>query len=408
MNFPINGALTPPLHNKFSFRENVGKTLDRIYSAFIYIPLRLLNLILKIKHIAAKRLAPAPLIAPSPNSSQVSAKFQKTNTDQTKIKKGIGIDLLQPRPDALPKPPQSKSPEIKAIGDGTSEGNATSEIDSKTKSPEIKTIGDGTSEIDSKISVQTQSNELLVIAIAKEEEVEIVKVSPTIIDVPDDGNCLLYAMAIGLRKKYANNLEIQSKLQWEVDPQHLIGSLSKKADFLEAPGKKLREEAGDYLEKNQSNDDIMLALMEGIGSHLEVTQRKLNEEKSLIPILLTDIEILKKEVQTLSKINEFDTKMKHLKTVEESIEYQNQNMPNEDDLQGYIDITKKDRVYCGVAQLLALSKEYNVPTRVLYNFGTENQYEQIFNEEVNLDQNPPLPILTLAHVNGNHFQFLDD
>ena len=73
---------------------------------------------------------------------------------------------------------------------------------------------------------------------------------------------------------------------------------------------------------------------------------------------------------------------------------------------GYIDITEKDKVYAGIAQALALSKEYNVPVRVLNFYGTAHEYPQLFNEQP--DKQPSPPVITIAHVNGNHFQFIDD
>lgn len=229
-----------------------------------------------------------------------------------------------------------------------------------------------------------------------------------IIDVPDDGNCLLYAMGIGIRKKYAAYPEIQAKLQWEVDVKHLSVNLHKAKDLLEFPGKQLRRQASQYLEQHKTNDEITLSLIEGISSHLDVAKRKLREEEDLVPILMMDIEKLQDKTQTPIVKNQLVEKRKHLEIVQDSICYQKANMPAEADFQGYIDITKKDRVYCGVAQLFALSKYYGIPVSVLYNYGKASQHEQIFNAEVNTGRSDPLPILTIAHVNGNHFQYVND
>ena len=123
---------------------------------------------------------------------------------------------------------------------------------------------------------------------------------------------------------------------------------------------------------------------------------------------MMDIEDLENRSQTQLVKEQLKEKRKHLDIVQESIEFQSSNMPNEDDLQGYIDMTKKDHVYCGIAQLFALTKKYNIPSRVLYNYGKDNEYEQVFNHEANKIGKPTLPILTVAHINGNHFQFVDD
>lgn len=235
------------------------------------------------------------------------------------------------------------------------------------------------------------------------------KEKSALINVPDDGNCLFYALAVGLRKKYSNYPGIQKKLDWDIDPNELKGSLYKSAELLKGPGKKLRKEAATYLEQNFFEEQVSLAIFEGRESYLEYAKKKLNEEEALAAILFADIDQLsQRKPQTKITQEQTAQKQQQLNATLCSITFGRENMPEEGDQSSYINLTKRDKVYCGIAQLLAISKEYNIPIRVLYQYGKPGQTEQIFNQEVEQNTPSPLPILTIAHVNNNHFQFLDD
>ena len=56
-------------------------------------------------------------------------------------------------------------------------------------------------------------------------------------DVPDNGNCLFYALAVGLKKKYIQDKVIQEKLSWEARPDQLTGNLKTAVDLLDPAGK---------------------------------------------------------------------------------------------------------------------------------------------------------------------------
>ncbi len=235
--------------------------------------------------------------------------------------------------------------------------------------------------------------------------------APHAIDVPDDGNCLLYAIGVGLRTKYADYPEYQNKLNWNISTEQLeevftTSKLTEEGDpssklereqakkhlvkLLEVPGKQLRQQAADYLKQHLTDDDVLLALFDGVRSHIDITKKKLDEERSMT-LLLEEQE-------------DFD----NLALAMQSIEQQEANMLQEDDLESYIKMTENDHVYCGIPQLFALCKFYDIPIRVLYKYGKADQYAETYNEQVNEGRESRLPTLTVAHVNDNHFKFIKD
>jgi hypothetical protein len=266
------------------------------------------------------------------------------------------------------------------------------------------------------------------------------------IRVPADGNCLFYSLGIGLRKKYMNYPEIQGKLQWDVNPEQLKGDLSQAKKLLEHPGNRLREQAALYLQQHQHEVNIIGALIDGISSHNEAENRKIiNDEKSAFEsfkILMDGIEEslkenennLKTTIQGMENLSQDDDMQKVmtqqleiflgniqdlykqiqeanniLKIKQDSINSRRDKLVNDNDFQKYIEITKKkdeeEQVFCGIAQLLALSKEYDIPVRIYYPYEPE-PYSQIYNEEAHTERQ--LPILSIHHSGGNHFDVVDD
>lgn len=233
-----------------------------------------------------------------------------------------------------------------------------------------------------------------------------------IVDVPANGNCLLYAIGIGLRKKYADYPDIQEKLQWNISPEQLeeifiSSKLTEGADparqlereqaakhltnLLEAPGKRLRQQAADYLKNHLTDEDVSLALLDGIPSHINAAKEKLERERELTVLLQEKEEDFENLVITLN-----------------SIDLQEAHLPKEEDVEGYIKMTENDHVYCGIPQIIALCKIYNIPIRVLYKYGKADQCAETYNEQANEGRSSPLPILTIAHVNNNHFKLIND
>lgn len=223
------------------------------------------------------------------------------------------------------------------------------------------------------------------------------------INVPDDGNCLHYAIAVGLAKKYHNNPEIQAKSQWLAPLDKLTGDLRNKANLLKEPGATLRHQAAEYLEKNHTNDEVAFALMEGVWSHLEVASRKIDEEEAVIPILENDIRELEKRPKSPLIAKQMQQKLEQVQIKQESIALQKKRLPSENNLREYIELSKEDRFYCGAPQVLALAKYYGIPIRVVYHSQNPNikPHEQIFNGQ---NQSPTL--ITLVY-RENHFKYLD-
>lgn len=238
--------------------------------------------------------------------------------------------------------------------------------------------------------------------------------APTVMNVPDDGNCLFYAFGVGLRKKYADNPDIQAKLQWDVAPELLTGDLSKAKELLKTPGDRLRAQAAAYLEAEQRLEEgqrdfrIQMALFEGLESHSSVANRKIRDEEGMIKLIETEIRTLSREVQTDDVKAQLQQKNDQLKAIRESIASQKNSLLPEGDYNGYIQATKQDHVYCGIAQILALSKEYQIPVCVIYDYGTTHARPETYNAECNDGRVSPLPALTIAHVNRNHFKFFND
>jgi hypothetical protein len=418
--------------------QKIGNALGRVFSALLSIPLTLIPLVRKIALLASERISHlSPQHKKDPISSEVSNNHVSPDLGDL-FHDTLDVDQkLKNSPDPLKAPQMEEDEEI----------SPDSEIDESPQSPVKEHVGSqqiGKKVADAEINFdeeieeieefeeepikespvqdspikenpeakKQQSSEASPIAPAQEKAKVVVK--PTVIDVPDNGNCLFYALAVGLRKKYMNNTAIQEKLNWSAKPDQLTGNLKTAVDLLDPPGKKLREQAAAYLKEHLVDEEIMLALMEGVGSHIEVAQRKINEEEDALPFAREEVENLEKELRSLpnqssSYAGTLKQRIKENKDLiekkEQSIQFLRDNLPNEDDLPGYIDITEKDKVYAGIAQALALSKEYNVPVQVLNFYGTPHEYPQLFEQA---DKQSQPPIITIAHVNGNHFQFVDD
>lgn len=187
----------------------------------------------------------------------------------------------------------------------------------------------------------------------------------TIIDVPDDGNCLFYALSLGLGDRVDVNPEYFSSLKKE-----------ERANYLKNAADRLRKEAADYLETPTGDRiTLILAMMEGVGSYQEALNNQLEEKKQVVELLEQeeghDLETLKKEIEDLQQ--KVDADMSDAE---------------------YIADSRQNGFYCGTPQILALSHLYKVPISVETDDGV-NVYGQ--------GEGPPLRI---AYVNGNHFQWI--
>lgn len=223
------------------------------------------------------------------------------------------------------------------------------------------------------------------------------------IDMPDDGNCLFYTFSTGIRKKYHTIPAIQDKLKWEINPNELTGDLSKKADLLKEPASNLRQQAADFLTKNQDDEMVMMALFGAIDEHNPNVQRRIQDLESLTVVLLQDIEDLQNMPQTKDTQTQLNQKIIHLDAVQKAIEKENQNLVEEGDIPSYIEKSKQDHFYCDAAHIYAISHYYEIPVTVISKYGKSDQSEDTYNPEAASSLAP----LTIAHVNGNHYVYID-
>ena len=200
---------------------------------------------------------------------------------------------------------------------------------------------------------------------------------PQEIDVPDDGNCLLYAIAVGMKKKYAAFPEIQEKLNWSIHPDELSGNLKTKGELLKKPAETLRKQAANFLASNQNDDSIKTALIEGVLTHSKVAKGKIQDCESMIAILEDEINQLnrsgKLEPAILDQMeNQIQSYHKEI-TIQKS-KFPVDNLENIEEMElepyipQYIEETIKLGTYCGTAQIHALSQFYQVPIKILGNY----------------------------------------
>ncbi len=237
-------------------------------------------------------------------------------------------------------------------------------------------------------------------------EVEVVSKpkTPEKIDVPDDGNCLFYACAVAIRKKYRDIPAIQEKLAWEVDPSKLTGDLSKQADLLEKPAALLRQQGADFLTKNQGNEQVIIALLSVIYEHNPIVHCRIQDLESLQMILTLDIETLRTMPRTKDIESQLKQKIEQLKATQHNIEMEKKNLIDiEEDVSSYIEKSKQDHFYCSEAHIYALSYFYDISITVLLKYGQEDQTAVTYNPEATQALTP----ITIAHVNNNHYVCID-
>ncbi len=258
----------------------------------------------------------------------------------------------------------------------------------------------------------------------------ILPITGETIDVPDDGNCLFYALSIGLKKKFDSIFLVQNEGRWNVDPNELRGDLSKADELLNQPAAFLRNQAANYLEEHLEDESIRNTLIVGIDTHKEAIQKRIKDEFSAKSILINDLKyLMARNLEDPDTWQQIMQKVAHLDVKKRSIDAEKKNLPKtDDDFLGYINATRQDKVYAGIPQTYALSYLYDISIRVCYDYGNGQKYNEIFNEkiakeapskEVNEfpfdDKNEKesttenkIPVISLAFVNGNHFRYIDD
>ncbi|WP_213105889.1 OTU domain-containing protein [Candidatus Protochlamydia amoebophila] len=218
---------------------------------------------------------------------------------------------------------------------------------------------------------------------------------PSTIDVPDNGNCLFSAIAIGIKLTYKEP-EILNQLNWDIDPLQLTKDLGNEEALLKEPSAHLRAQAAIYLHEN--TEEAMLPLLGSMTDHNEIIERKIIDTQGVIAIIKEDIAKLEKSAGGLTQ--ELKEKREHLKILYSSIQELNDQKVGGYDPKEYINKSSKDQFYCGTAHVHALAMIYKIPIEIIFNFNTAGEMRQILNPSESSH-----PILTLAYVNGNHFQF---
>lgn len=408
----MNNTLTinndsPTLSNPPSSKSSLGKCMGRLFSAIYQ---RIGNIIQKIRDIASRIFTMGLTTTPQKQESvfaedhslkdQIKLKKDQKNEpakDNEKLLAPSYIYIPDPEPELEPvkltdgklnPPPAPKN--LKINVDSIKEGPATPDIP-KTPPPSKTPI----------------------------------KVSPhKIIDVPSDGNCLFYSIAVGIAKM-KDHPETQKKLNWKEDPSKLTGNLSKSIDLLKKPAETLREQATTWLEKNYKT--IEPTLKSAIEEHLKAAQKMINEQQLFIDqTLKKDIEKLnaamkKAEPNSIAYKDtekELQEKEHHLAKSEQDLaQYKKNNLfdsSKEEEIIQYIKYTKQDRIFGTTAHAYALSQLYNIPIRIIGKLGVQpdkdgknGQYETILNEFDSNGNKVAIVPITIAHVGGDHYQYVE-
>jgi hypothetical protein len=226
-------------------------------------------------------------------------------------------------------------------------------------------------------------------------EAEII-FTDSIIDVPDNGDCLFSAIAVGIKLTY-NQFAITSKLNWNINPTILEKDLSTQELLLKEPGYTLRTQAVNYLQLNL--EAARIALFASIIDHNEIIQKKIKETEEAKEIVKQDIELLENDPSNNSE--ELKDKKEHLSHQLRSIQELENQIIEYNDVEEYLAQSSRAHFFCGTAHIFALASEYKIPIEVIFDFGLATEKKEIFNPSES-----SLPNLTLAYVNGNHFKFI--
>ncbi|WP_042280123.1 OTU domain-containing protein [Candidatus Protochlamydia sp. R18] len=373
-----------------SFKEKISSWLGRIWTRILSTSQRILAILQRVfKKENTKpestsqtfALTSIPLNNPTEKVAEI---LQRTHLEQPAIPK----QTLMPPP--LVKEDFAKLDDFNTLENGINrlkdtslDGTPPSKKLIDTKSPisgENRLIGLGASqEVNPSYSPKTEGP----------------FAHSSTIDVPDNGNCLFSAIAIGIKLTYEEP-EILNQLNWSVDPRQLTKDLGKEEALLKEPSAHLRAQAAIYLHEN--TEEAMLPLLGSMTDHNEIIEKKIIDTQSVIAIIKEDIAKLEKSAG--DRTQELKEKREHLKSLYSSIQELNDQKIGGYDPEEYINKSSKDQFYCGTAHVHALAMIYKIPIEIIFNFNTADEMRQILNPSES-----SRPILTLAYVNGNHFKF---
>lgn len=388
------------------------KALGHLWLILTFIPVQIFSLLLKIKDIfLCCSFAETEVSKEKHKITATREPIPPTTTFPLKKEEGSKIAATDSLPDLryVATPPQTRQ-----VADAAEPNLDLSSLfvehEPPVPSPTQEKEVAQEKEIQTEIALQPVSKEVTE-APQQITEVEVVNKpkEPVAIDVPNDGNCLFYACAVGIRKKYHNIPAIQEKLAWEVDPSTLTGDLSKQADLLKKPGTLIRQQSSDFLLANMEDELVMNALLGAIYEHNPKFERRITEMEASIKTLLQDIDKLQNKLQTASVESQLMQKIEAIEDLRKNIKEQQQNLVDTDNIPAYIEKSKQDRFYCDSPHIYAIGRLFGVPIKVLINYNEKapaNEKDQpfdIYNSEAIHSSTP----ITIAHVHGNHYMYID-
>jgi len=286
---------------------------------------------------------------------------------------------------------------------------------------------------------------------------DVFKWKPNMIDVPGDGNCLFYSLALAFKSHNIHGSIKNNSNAWAdvpTDPSQKSqfngnGSSTDRQKVL-AAGQELREISLNWLQANRSNPEVHTALLSAVtdteaarGSLLNPTldqkyaqsiaekwqgldqlkygnkyQNYLKANETLNSLDRRHSSLFK-DVQngTFSKITELENLRQKITFQKQLIIELKQPITQElikaklildkemdalnekrdaEKISTYLEKTAQQDFFCGTAQILALSQVFNIPINVIY---TDGQI-RTFNAK------PSHFSVTIAYINGNHFNFV--
>ncbi len=238
-------------------------------------------------------------------------------------------------------------------------------IDLELESSQVSTSGDLAFVIEPYYPTSTKTAEAVKPAVPKKP----FSIPVNAINVPANGNCFFYSMAVGLYKQSEEmRKEFREKFGWTIDPEELTGGMTENLSLFNGVEDYLRQEAAKYLEEHVNNpetevdNEFLIAFNEDIRE----------ENKAMAPDLET-LNFLKIELEKNGKIlqvvsNEtnkiaFDLAKTNYHNQLARIEREEENLFNN---KSYIEHIKKSNSYSGNAMIMALAYRFNVPIQIVH------------------------------------------